>query len=285
MDASVKTTTIIQLEAITTDIGVTMEGLDLSRRQSADTAAHLRALLHDHGLLVCQAQALDDDIQKRFAENFGELHVYPYTDHWADRHVAVVNSDTTPAHDYRIDRWHTDATFEQCPPSASVMRCSILPTSGGDTLWASMYAAYESLSSKLQRLLDGLEAVHSSAAVMAKLPTNRSGSVMTGQTMSAIHPVVIVDPVTGRRAVYVNSNYTTEILGFKESESTRILELLFDVIANPDIQVRLKWTAGTLVVWEERITQHRAVGRHVGRREVRRVTVRGDQPIGIGSRP
>jgi taurine dioxygenase len=276
-------TSTIHLEAITTDLGVFVAGLDVSSSQGPDTAADLRGILHEHGLLVFKDQALDDDIQKRFATNFGKLHMYPYTEKWADPLVAVVNSDTSPAHDYRIDCWHTDASFEECPPSASVMRCSILPSSGGDTLWASMYAAYESLSSKLQRLIDELEAVHSSSAVMSRLPANRSESVMTGKTMSTVHPVAVVDPVTRRRALYVNSNYTTAIVGLKESESTRILDLLFDEVANPDIQVRLQWAPGTLAVWEERITQHRAIGRHAGKREVRRVTVQGDRPLGVTS--
>jgi taurine dioxygenase len=169
--------------------------------------------------------------------------------------------------EFRINHWHTDGTALEFPPQAALLTPVELPSVGGDTMWASMYAAWESLSSHLQLLLDGLEAVHSTA----KLP-------FLDQTRRAVHPVVIRDPVTQRRALYVNSNWTERIVGMHDGESDALLSMLFAHVNTPEFHVRLRWQLGTVAVWEERVTQHRGVADFDGPRKLRRVAIPGDRP-------
>jgi taurine dioxygenase len=168
--------------------------------------------------------------------------------------------------------WHTDATATAEPPKAASLRAIKLPSVGGDTLWASMYAAYEALSSKMQRFLSGLEALHSTN----HHPAAREG--MFSEPASAVHPVVIGDPVTGKPALYVNSSFTERIIGVADQESASLLKMLLDHINTPDFHVRLKWDTQTIAIWDERVTQHRAIADYVGRRVMHRVVVAGDAP-------
>jgi len=205
---------------------------------------------------------------RAFAEFFGEPEErYRLTVGEAD--TPYIDSDLVPMKDVRINCWHTDGTALDCPPQAAMLTPVELPEAGGDTMWASMYAAWEGLSSQYQRLLDGLEALHSTA----RLPFLR-------ETSSAVHPAVIQDPVTGRKMLYVNSNYTERLIGMKDSESEALLRMLFEHVNTPEFHVRLRWRLGVVAVWEERVTQHRGVADFVGPRKLRRLTFPGERPAG-----
>jgi taurine dioxygenase len=145
-------------------------------------------------------------------------------------------------------------------------------------MWASMYAAYDALSSHYQRLLDGLEALHTTDSLNRLRPATREANLF-GPGSSFTHPAVIRDPVTNKRALYVNSNWTERILGLTDTESESLLRMLFEHINTPDFHVRLKWDTQTVVVWEERVTQHRAVNDYVGPRVLHRVMVEGTRPM------
>ncbi len=165
------------------------------------------------------------------------------------------------------DEWHTDITFQSEPALLSVLKMVKCPPTGGDTMWASLYAAYEELSAPMRDLCDGLTALHDA------LPHNRPDKM-------AVHPVVRVHPLTGRRALYVNEHFTRRIVEMNATESDVLLRYLTKWVSNPRFTVRYRWTEGTIAMWDNRCTQHFVLNDFVGERIIQRVTVMGDKPIG-----
>jgi taurine dioxygenase len=264
-------------EPVTGAIGARVSGLDVRAVQTPAVCDELTRLLHEHGVLFFSTgEPVTDEEHKQFARAFGEIQRFPYRFHDDDPDFITIDTAVTPSDKYRTNRWHTDGTPEECPPQAALLRGVMLPPYGGDTMWASMYAAYESLSSHYQRFLDGLEASHSTAESAKQLPKDFG---MFGDGQSTLHPVVLRDPVTGRKALYVNSNYTERIVGLTDTESDTLLQMLFEHVNTPEFHVRLRWEPDTIAVWEERVTQHRVVAdHHAARRIVKRVTIVGDRP-------
>jgi taurine dioxygenase len=144
-------------------------------------------------------------------------------------------------------------------------------------MWANMYAAYEALSSHYQRFLDGLEALHTTDCVLRKMGPRADPDIF-GEGARRVHPAVLTDPVTGRRMLYVNENYTERLVGLSDAESASVLRLLFDHINTPEFHVRWQWQLGDIAIWEERVTQHRAVADFEGRRVMRRIAWQGGVP-------
>lgn len=268
---SAETLTGVTFERVTGSIGAIAHGLDVPAPNTPDLASRLRLALHEHGVLFFQPESeISDDEFQDFARLFGEPFKYPY----GKGSGPFVTEDASDAIRLRTNCWHTDGSPQEKPPQAALLCAVELPSVGGDTLWASMTAAYDALSSRLQRLLDGMEALHSTEAV-ARFYQDRE---IFGQGESHTHPAVITDPVTGRKALYVNSNYTERLVGVGERESAQLLLLLFDHINTPEFHVRLRWRPNMIAVWEERITQHRAVADYRERRVLRRITITGDAP-------
>ena len=265
------------LDRATGTIGAWVVGLDIRARQPAGVLASLRSALAEHGVLFFSvSEPITDEEHKQFGRWFGEVLTYSYrSQKGGDPELNGIDSFVVPADKYRTNCWHTDGTPQKCPPGAAVMRPILLPSVGGDTMWASMNAAYEALSSRYQRLLDGLEAVHSTAAVARHFP--EGGPDIFGEGESNVHPVVIRD-ADGRRLLYVNSNYTERIVGMNLPESDYLLRMLFEHINTPEFHVRLRWQADTVVVWDERATQHRGVVDYTERRVLRRMNIKGTVP-------
>jgi len=230
-------------------------------------AQELRNLLREYEVLVFRDQTLDEDQHVAVGRAFGELHRHPFAHlpGWPDILPVPTGDGIYPAAGF-----HTDATFEERPPSLAVLRHVHGPVVGGDTAWASMTAAYEGLTGPMQRFLSGLHATQDSTA---KFP-GRSSKVQ------ATHPVVIVDEVSGKRALYVNSHHTRRIDELSDAESARVLRMLYEHVGRLEFQVRVRWTPGTVVIWDERLTQHYAIPDYQGQRLMHRVTVLGDAPAG-----
>jgi taurine dioxygenase len=259
---------------LTGTVGATVTDIDLRSEHTPEVGTVLNHALHEHGVLFVRFEGeIDDADHKRLVEIFGPLHE-SFFNKSSDPFVSRLDSEGTGSPAYGTDRWHTDVSVVDLPPQAASLRALVLPAVGGDTMWASMYAAYESLSSKYQRLLDGLEALHSTETLCRARPKAREDNLF-GEPKSAVHPVVLRDPVTGKPALYVNSGYTERILGLTDRESTSLLEMLFDHVNTPDFHVRLKWEMNTVVIWEERVTQHRAINDYSGRRILCRIVVDG----------
>jgi taurine dioxygenase len=145
-------------------------------------------------------------------------------------------------------------------------------------MWASMTAAFDDLSSRLQRLLDGMEALHSTHTV-ARFLDEELGEEAFGKGESHVHPVVITDPTTGHKALYVNSNYTERLVGTSDRESAQLLHMLFEHVNTPEFHVRLRWQSNMVAVWQEQVTQHRVVADFTDPRVLRQITISGDRPL------
>jgi taurine dioxygenase len=184
--------------------------------------------------------------------------------------------------------WHSDFSFLEEPPLGSVLYAREVPAYGGDTLFANMYSAYEALSEGMRWMLDGLSAMHAGrpygvGGVPADLGVSRSIGIERNRPEAdreIAHPVVRVHPATGRKALFVNSIYTTRFEGMTEAESRPLLKYLYDHAIRPEFTCRLRWHTKDLAVWDNRCTLHYAVNDYDGaRRLMHRTTIKGERPI------
>jgi len=257
----------IRFEPVTPNIGAVVHGVELTGTRDTATAESLRRGLHEYGVLFFQFENLVSAQEfNAFSQLFGELEG-SYALSLSAGEEPYIDSDKTPMKDYSINRWHSDGTALEYPPQAAMLTPVELPKIGGDTMWASMYAAWEALSPHYQRLLDGLEVLHSTARVR-----------FLRESPATVHPAVIRDPVTGRKMLFVNSNYSERVIGMSSQESEKLLQMLFEHVNTPEFHVRLRWQSGCVAVWEERVTQHRGVADFTGPRKLRRLTFKGDRP-------
>jgi taurine dioxygenase len=178
--------------------------------------------------------------------------------------------------------WHTDHSYDEVPALGSMLYAREVPEVGGDTLFASMHAAYETLSAGLKRTLEGLQAWHSSRHVFGAgnmdHETRRDGRVRNPElaTQDALHPVVIRHPETGRKALYVNPGFTVRFDGWTEAESKPLLDFLYEHAVRPEFTCRFRWEAGSLGLWDNRSTWHFAMNDYAGqRRLMHRITIEG----------
>ncbi len=250
-------------------LGAEVRGLALADVDD-EVFAHLYRLLLDHLVLFLPDNAgLDPADHEAFGRRLGPLEVHPFLPK-LDGHDEIVLLDSDQG--AKADVWHTDVTFSQTPPIASVLQIVQGPEVGGDTMWSNQYLAYEALSAPLRELLDGLTALH--------VFEHPNGSYRS----EAEHPVVRVHPDTGRRSLYVNRMFTRRIPQLTPGESTALLTHLFDVSESPQRVCRYRWSEGGAAIWDNRATQHYAVNDYTGRRVGRRVTVLGDHPKGEPAR-
>jgi taurine dioxygenase len=257
----------LRFERVTGTVGAVVHGVELGGTERTTTADTLRRALHEFGVLFFEFDhAVSAAEFLAFSELFGEVE-QSHRLTIGKGEAPYIDSDRVPMKDYRVNCWHADGTPFECPPQAAMLTPVELPEAGGDTMWASMYAAWEALSSRHQQLLDGLEVLHSTA----RLPYLKPSATF-------VHPAVIRDPVTGRKLLYVNSNYSERIIGMSDAESATLLQMLFEHVNTPEFHVRLRWRLGVVAVWEERVTQHRGVADFVGPRKLRRLTFVGEKP-------
>ena len=263
----------MNVEPLTPQVGAEITGVDL-RTASDDEVARIGAALLEHLVVFFRDQTLDDESQQRLAARLGQLEEFPFGPGGppeAPNVHAITTGGGAPKY-ANADTWHSDATFMECPPAASLLRAVELPPLGGDTLWGSAYAAYDSLSSRVQRLIDDMTATHS----VAKSSAHRAPIHDRFPPMQ--HPVVRTHPETGRRALFVNRIFTVRLDDVSDRENEVLLPMLCDTFLQPDIQVRLRWSPGTVALWDNRSTQHYATFDYSHHREMHRVLIRGDRP-------
>ena len=273
----------MELEPLGGTLGAIVHGVDLRTLDDATFAA-IHAAWLDHLVLFFRDQQLTPDEQVRFAGCFGPFEHHAFAKHHPEHPDMTVLDQTTPERD-GANSWHSDSSFMEQPAFGSVLRAVQLPPLGGDTCWASMYAAFDALSPRLQAYLDGLDALHD---IIVPLEKAVAGGHSVSTDLEAVrrawppmaHPVVRRHPVTGRRGLYVNNNFTTRILGVPKEESDLLLPWLLQHVQRPDFQVRFRWSPGSVVMWDNRFTQHYAVPDYSGHRRVmHRVTITGERPI------
>jgi taurine dioxygenase len=270
----------IEARPISPVIGAEIDGVDISRPLDTRTFEEIHDALMTYQVIFFRDQELTLDQHKAFGRRFGELHIHPSSPAPAGHpEVVVVHADektTRIAGQY----WHTDVSCDEEPPMGSILHLHKVPSPGGDTMFASMYAAYEALSDGMKAILSGLKAWHESEHVhknrFGHLGKHRDGN---NPYPSALQPIVRTHPVTGRKALYVNSTFTTRIEGLSKNESDAILEMLYRHIETPKFHCRFPWRKNSVAFWDNRCTQHLALWDYYP--EVRsgyRVTVKGDRP-------
>lgn len=272
------------VEPLTPHIGAEVQGLDLREPLEGARAAGLRRAFLDWSVLVFRDQKLSPEQHKAFGRLFGPLHVHPLKaaagyDESGDPEILKVK--TTAESRYTAgDGWHTDVSCDERPPLGSMLYMKEIPAAGcgGDTLFADMYRAYELLSPPLQRLLEGLRAVHDGGLPYS---SGYGYAPPAGKTFPKHeHPVITRHPETGRKVLFVNSGFTTRIVGLRPRESRRLLDLLFEHVADtPALTCRVRWAPGTLTFWDNRCTQHHAVWDYFPEsRYGERVSIVGERP-------
>jgi taurine dioxygenase len=265
---------------LTPVIGGEVEGVDLTVPPDAATFAKLSNALTEHQVLFFRDQDIPVESQMALGSMFGALVAHP-NDPGLEGHpeVMLIHADETSK---RVagESWHSDVSCEAEPPMGSILRIHTLPDIGGDTLFASMYAAYEALSEPMKRFLDGLTAVHDGApyyrSVNARIGRDDGGRSYP----KAEHPVVRTHPVSGRKSLFVNSMFTTQIVGLAAAESDALLGFLFEHVAQPRFQCRFRWGKNSMAFWDNRCVQHQAIWDYWPQmRSGYRVTIKGERPV------
>lgn len=263
-------------------LGAEIDGVDLTSPIGEDLARELRHVLAEKQVIFLRDQALDAKQQLRLARIFGE----PMADahpkfgcvEGIDEVSLVVNDRDNPPD---INVWHTDTTFKDPPAGTCVLHCFEKPEDGmGDTIWASMFAAYDRLSDPMKRFLEPLRAYHQ--LPLDGRPPELLQTVL-GKAISATHPVIRWVPDARRHALFVNRVYTQRIEGLAQLESDALLQGLFAIAESPDLQYRHRWRVGDTAIWDNRSTQHYAVADYWPQRRVmHRVAVVGETVVAGG---
>jgi taurine dioxygenase len=265
---TMSTTVSLDLDRLTGALGAEVRGVHLADLDDATFAA-LRGALAEHLVLFFPDQHLTPDEHRAFAMRFGEVEIHPFIPKLDADHPEIVVLDSGSG--AKADVWHTDVTFSESPPICSVLKMVETPPSGGDTMWISQVAVYEALSTPMRELLDGLTAVH-------------TAETFGHPEIQTEHPAVRVHPVTGRRCLYVNRQFTSHFPQLRPDESDALLAHLCTFAEQPQFTVRYRWAPGAIGVWDNRATQHYAVNDYDTRRVIHRVTILGDRPAGDAPR-
>jgi taurine dioxygenase len=272
-----------EVEPVEPTIGAEIHGLDLTRPLDGPTFRALEAALVTHKVIYLRDQHMTTAQHVALGRMFGDLEVHPFRPEGAFPEIMVLdNHKDNPV--LSTDVWHSDTTFRECPTKYSILRCLQIPRVGGDTLWADMCAAYDGLSAPIKRLIDGLQAVHDFRNFRVLFGKDEEGQKrlkrMEQLYPNPTHPVARTHPITGRKAIFVNPQFTLRIVGLNEDESAALLALLCDQAKVPEYQFRLRWKPGTIVFWDNPSTQHYAANDYYPhRRLMERVAVIGDRPF------
>ena len=264
----------IKVAPLTLQIGAEIEGVDLSKPLGERQLAEVNAALAAHQVIFFRDQNLDFESQKALGRQFGPLVIHSGVA-GVEGHpeVVAIHSDANSKYIAGED-WHSDLTCDAEPPMGSILYLHKVPETGGDTCFASMYAAYDALSPRMKSYLEGLTAVHDGEHVYRSIVNDPNKKFPTNA-----HPVIRTHPVTGKKSIFVNQSYVTHIVEVPKAESNAILAFLYNHCTNPNFQVRFRWTPRAVAFWDNRCTQHLAVWDYFPQtRSGHRVTIGGDRP-------
>lgn len=272
----------MELVSLTPAIGAEVRGLDPTVPMDVATRNAFELALAERGVLFFRNLDMTAVQLRDFAAAFGSLQTHPAYGA-VDGTDAVTILESTAERPTKIEQWHTDMTFRHAPPKITMLHARIIPSTGGDTLWSSMTAAFDGLSDRLQQFLSSLTALHDFSFGFRESLAEPGGRERLAEAVAANppveHPVVAVHPLTGRRGLYVNSLFTVSIKGMKARESRALLDLLFSHVTEPEYVCRFRWSRNAFAVWDNRCTQHKPVNDyHPAHRLMHRVTVNGEAP-------
>ena len=266
----------IEVTPLTPTIGAEISGLDLTKPLSNQQVDELRTALADRLCIFFRDQPISHEDHKRLANHFGGIHIAPSTAPWrvpGHDEVTIIHADKDSTFVAGED-WHSDMSCDEAPPMGSILYLHTVPEHGGDTLFSSMYAAYDALSDRMKAHLDGLTAMYDAVVGFG-------GITPEGMTLPRhSHPVVRSHPVTGRKSLYVNKGYTTHIEGLPAAESKALLDYLFEHVQQPRFQCRFIWRPHSIAFWDNRCSQHTAIWDYFpDTRSGFRIQVLGDKPV------
>jgi len=273
---------MITAKPIAGALGAEIEGINLTQSLCQDDYKQIRKLLIEHEVIFFRNQDISPAQQKDLAHSFGPLQTHPAYE-TVEGFPEITILESTAQKPSKIEAWHSDMTFRQHPPLASVLRSKITPERGGDTLWASMTTAYERLSEKMKHLLDGLYAVHDFRHGFKESLEESGGAERLAQAVNdnppVEHPVIQIHPESGKKVIFVNSLFTTHIVGITQAESRAILDFLFEHIKMPEFTCRFSWEPNCIALWDNRSTQHKPINDYFpAHRKLHRITIYGDLP-------
>jgi taurine dioxygenase len=273
----------IRVNPVTPVLGAEIGDVDLSRPLSAAVFEEIERAFVEFGVIFFRDQRLTPEQHIAFAERFGRIDInrfFKAVDGYPQ--IAEVRKEADQKSNIG-GSWHTDHSYDQIPAKGSMLYAREVPPVGGDTLFSSMFAAFEALSPGLQKTLEGLKALHSSRHAFGPSAKRLAESDLKGRignpelaTQDAVHPVVITHPESGRKALYVNSGFTLRIEGWSDQESEALLSYLYTHAVRPEFTGRFKWQPGSLAFWDNRSTWHLALNDYAGhRRLLHRITIEG----------
>ena len=272
------------LTPITPAIGAEISGIDLSLALSQAQLDQIYQDLIDHNVIFFRDQNISPQNHIALANSFGEIEpphpVYPHVEGLPE--IVLLENDSNNPPD--TDVWHTDVTFKSDPPFTTILYSKIIPPTGGDTLWCSLSAIYESLPNDMKKYLESLRAVHD----MGDFRNNfiNEDNIESAHKLNegykkfgnAVHPVIKKHPITNKKLLYINPGFTSQIVGMNMTDSNNLLSYLFNFMNKPEFQLRFKWSANTVAIWDNRCTMHYAIGDYMPHhRQMNRITVLNDK--------
>jgi taurine dioxygenase len=295
MTASVSTDTRFTITPLTGTTGAELRGVDLRGTLDPSTVAEIHRALVEYKVIFFPAQHLSTEEHLAFSAQLGEITEAHPVSRGNHGHPGLHEIDYTALREEygsrrdelrkpRRDGWHTDVTFMENPPMASILNAIAMPDQGGDTVFANTEAAYEGLSAPFQAFVDGLVAVHDGEQYFGPQLRADGFAEWDGRRITEFtpvaHPVVRTHPESGRRCLFVNPEFTSHIVGLSRRESDGLLEILYDHMVHQKYLVRYRWKAGDLGIWDNRATMHFVVVDYgTQHRLIQRVTLRGDRPF------
>ena len=274
---------MFKVEAITPVIGASISGISLNQDLKSDTVEKIYNALIKYQVIFFREQNLTPESHLKLAKRFGDIDpghpVYPHVEGFQS--IVLLKNDESSRPD--TNDWHKDLTFKSNPPFASILHGVSVPKIGGDTLWASMSAVYDSLTDGWKEDLEGLEAIHDMGTFrndFYKEGGINSVNSALKKVGSAVHKVIEKHPISGKKYLNVNQSFTRNILNVSQGASDHILQFLFQLLARPEFQVRFHWQNNSVAIWDNRITQHYAVNDYLpNSRHMQRVTIINDKRV------
>ena len=270
---------------LTGALGAEITGITLADGLDTQKLAALRQAWHEHLVLVFRDQDMQPADLVALARRFGELHIHPFVEGLPGQHEVVQIVKEANETNAWGEGWHSDVSYEDRPSLGSVLYAKEIPPFGGDTLFANMELAYQTLPEETKQRIAGLSATHSSGDASVYSEHYSGMKPLNGAARQAIHPVVRTHPETGRKILFVNYMFTRNIVGLGEQEGRTLLAELIDHSTRPEFTCRIRWAPGTVVMWDNRSVLHNAVtdffearGNAGYRRVMQRVTIEGDRP-------
>ena len=274
----------MHIQPLSPSLGSLIEGIDLSQPMNRGQLLELRAIWLTRKVIILRGQSLSTEQYIAFAQRLGTPDIYPFLEGLKDfpEITPVLKKETETVNFGGV--WHSDTTYQPCPPMATMLYALEIPPVGGDTLFANQVQAYESLSDGLKETLAKLKIVCSpdkAAAVATRADRIvESGRDMGKDNLVGIHPVIRTHPETGEKALYVNQAHSCNFEGWSIAESDGLLNFLYAHQVREEFQCRHAWQQGDLAIWDNRCTLHYPINDYHGhRRLLHRITLKGDKPV------